>query len=68
MSHNVHYTTKAWKNVYVVGSRPSTWSACEQRKMKRSLKDPILGPCQRHDYLGKEARTEPGLEIRGAEV
>ena len=41
----IHYSTKAWENAYVVGSRPYMWNGCEQRKRKSWLKDPILGPC-----------------------
>ena len=40
----------------MVGFGPYTWNDCEQRKRKRCLKDPILGPCQRRDCLGKEVR------------
>ena len=64
MSHNVRYTTKAWENVYVVGFGPYTWSAYEQRKMKRWLKDPILGPCRRHDYLGKEVKYVSNMILK----
>ena len=53
---NVYNTTKAWENAYVVGSGPYTWNDCEQRERKYWLKDPILSPCQRCDYLVKEVR------------
>ena len=64
MSHNVRYTTKAWENVYVVGFGSYMWSAYEQRKMKRWLKDPILGPCQRHDSLRKEVKYASNMILK----
>ena len=60
----VHYTTKAWENAYMVGSGPYTWNGCEQRKRKSWLKDPILGPCQRRDCIGKKVRYAPDLVLK----
>ena len=61
---SVHNTTKAWENAYVVGSGPYTWNGCEQRKMKCWLKDPIIGSCQRRDYLGNEVRYAPNMVLK----
>ena len=60
----VHYTTKAWENAYVVGSRPYTRNNCEQRKRKSWLKDPSLGPWQRRDYIEKEVRYAPDMILK----
>ena len=62
--NGVHYTTKAWENAYVVGSRHYTWSGCEQRKRKRWLKDLILGLCQRRNCIGKEVRYAPDMVLK----
>ena len=48
----------------MVGSRPYTWSGCEQLKRKRRLKDPILGLCQRRDCLGKKVRYAPDMVLK----
>ena len=51
-------------NVYVVRSRPYTWSGCEQRKRKHWLQHPILGPFQRRDCLGKKVRYAPDMVLK----
>ena len=48
----------------MVGSRPYTWNGCEQRKRKRSLKDPILGLCQRRDCIRKKVRYAPNMVLK----
>ena len=47
----------------MVGSGPYTWNSYEQRKRKRWLKDPILGPCQRHECLEKEVGYAPNMVL-----
>ena len=51
----------------MVGSRLYTWNGCEQRKRKHWLYDPILGPCQRRDCLGKEVRYAHDMVLKHSE-
>ena len=60
----MYITSKAWENVYVVGFGPYTWNDCEQRKRKRCLKDPIFGPYQKHDCLGKKVRYASDMVLK----
>ena len=46
--------TKAWGNVYVVGSGPYTWSGYEQRKTKRWLQILSLVRAKGVAALGKK--------------
>ena len=58
------YITKAWGNVYVVGSGSYTWSGYEQRKTKRWLQILSLVRAKGVTTLEKKVRYAPNMVFK----